>query len=33
VNFNEWNEISVKTGITDEKNPYQYAFYIYERIN
>lgn len=33
VNFNEWNEVSVKKGITDDKNPYQYDFYVYKRNN
>ncbi|MDQ0859744.1 dihydrofolate reductase [Bacillus sp. V2I10] len=31
VNLSEWNEVSVKRGITDEKNPYKYEFYVYER--
>lgn len=31
LNYDEWNEVSVKKGITDEENPYTYYFYIYER--
>ncbi|MFD1173933.1 DfrD/DfrG/DfrK family trimethoprim-resistant dihydrofolate reductase [Oceanobacillus picturae] len=31
VNYEEWNEVYVKQGITDEKNPYTYYFHIYER--
>lgn len=27
----EWEEKSKEDGITDEKNPYEYAFYTYER--
>lgn len=29
----EWIEISSQPGITDEKNPYKYHYYIYERKN
>ncbi|KAB24157.1 DfrD/DfrG/DfrK family trimethoprim-resistant dihydrofolate reductase [Staphylococcus aureus] len=31
VNYEEWNEVSVTQGITNEKNPYTYYFHIYER--
>lgn len=31
VNVEEWNEVSVKKGITNDKNPYEYYFQIYER--
>ncbi|MCK0471889.1 DfrD/DfrG/DfrK family trimethoprim-resistant dihydrofolate reductase [Halalkalibacter sp. APA_J-10(15)] len=31
LNFNEWDEASVKKGIKDEKNPYNYYFHVYER--
>ncbi|GGB60886.1 dihydrofolate reductase [Fictibacillus barbaricus] len=31
VNYNEWSEISKEKGITDEKNPYSYTFYVYEK--
>jgi dihydrofolate reductase (trimethoprim resistance protein) len=31
VSYEEWNEVSVTQGITDEKNPYTYYFHIYER--
>ncbi|MFS1511474.1 dihydrofolate reductase [Chengkuizengella sp. SCS-71B] len=33
VNLNEWEEVSFKKGITDNKNPYQYDFHVYERYN
>ena len=28
VNYEEWDEVSVKLGTTDEKNPYTYHFHI-----
>lgn len=31
VDYNEWDEVSVKQGITDEKNPYTYYFHVYEK--
>ena len=31
VDLSEWKEVSVKVGIQDEKNPYSYAFHVYER--
>lgn len=31
VNFNEWKEVSVEKGITDEKNLYTYFFHVYQR--
>lgn len=31
INFENWNEVSVEKGTTDEKNPYIYYFHIYER--
>lgn len=33
INFNEWKEVSVEKGITDDENPYIYYFHIYEREN
>lgn len=31
VNSNEWEKVSIKKGITDELNPYNYYFNIYKR--
>ncbi|QQZ60000.1 dihydrofolate reductase [Paenibacillus sonchi] len=31
VDWSEWREISNSPGIRDEKNPYDYRFYVYER--
>lgn len=31
VNWGEWTEISSVKGIRDEKNPYDYRFFVYER--
>lgn len=31
VDWSEWREISSSQGIRDEKNPYDYRFYVYER--
>ncbi|MHA6529000.1 dihydrofolate reductase [Paenibacillus sp. BAC0078] len=31
VDWSEWREISSTQGIRDEKNPYDYRFYVYER--
>ena len=31
VNYEEWDEVSVKLGTTDEKNPYTYHFHVYEK--
>jgi dihydrofolate reductase (trimethoprim resistance protein) len=31
VNYEEWNEVSVEQGITDEKNPYKYHYHVYEK--
>ncbi len=31
IDFNEWEEISVEQGITDEKNPYTYFYHVYDR--
>lgn len=31
VNWGEWRETSSTQGIRDEKNPYDYRFYVYER--
>ncbi|WP_342435721.1 dihydrofolate reductase [Paenibacillus sp. FSL L8-0436] len=31
VEWSEWTEISNTPGIRDEKNPYDYRFYVYER--
>jgi dihydrofolate reductase (trimethoprim resistance protein) len=33
VNLEDWNEVSFKKGIIDEKNPYKYDFLVYERNN
>ncbi|WP_047981877.1 DfrD/DfrG/DfrK family trimethoprim-resistant dihydrofolate reductase [Ornithinibacillus contaminans] len=33
VNYDEWNEVSIKKGIMDDENPYNYYFHIYERKN
>ena len=33
VNFDEWKEESVEKGIMNEKNPYNYYFHVYKRIN
>ncbi|MBK5460147.1 MULTISPECIES: DfrD/DfrG/DfrK family trimethoprim-resistant dihydrofolate reductase [unclassified Peribacillus] len=33
INFNEWEEVSVEKGITDDENPYIYYFHVYERKN
>ena len=32
VNFDEWREVSIEKGITDDKNPYVYYFHMYDRI-
>ncbi|WP_020060713.1 dihydrofolate reductase [Bacillus sp. 123MFChir2] len=32
INYNEWEEISVTQGVTDEKNPYTYAYHVYGRM-
>ncbi|MGG0187742.1 dihydrofolate reductase [Bacillus rhizoplanae] len=29
INYDEWKEISVEQGVTDEKNPYTYAYHVY----
>lgn len=29
----EWKEVSVEKGITDEKNPYEYYFHVYEKVS
>lgn len=31
VNFDEWKEISVEKGIMNDKNPYNYYFYVCEK--
>ncbi|QPA31467.1 DfrD/DfrG/DfrK family trimethoprim-resistant dihydrofolate reductase [Thermaerobacillus caldiproteolyticus] len=31
ANFDEWKEVSVEKGITNDKNPYIYYFHVYER--
>lgn len=31
VNFDEWNEVSVKKGVMNDKNLYNYFFHVYER--
>lgn len=31
INDDEWTEVSVQKGITDNENPYTYHFHIYER--
>lgn len=31
INEKEWNLVSKKQGVTDEKNPYLYYFLVYER--
>lgn len=31
VNFDEWKEVSVKKGVMNDKNPYNYYFHVYER--
>ncbi|MEI4802102.1 dihydrofolate reductase [Bacillus sp. NPDC077411] len=31
INYNEWEEISATQGVTDEKNPYTYAYHVYDR--
>ncbi|MNI88711.1 Dihydrofolate reductase [compost metagenome] len=31
VDWSGWREISNSPGIRDEKNPYDYRFYVYER--
>lgn len=31
LNYDAWNEVSVVKGIKDDKNPYDYTFYQYER--
>ncbi|MDZ5473136.1 dihydrofolate reductase [Bacillus sp. 31A1R] len=33
IDYNEWKEVFVEKGITDEKNPYTYYYHIYERTN
>ncbi|PEZ08067.1 dihydrofolate reductase [Bacillus sp. AFS018417] len=29
INYDQWKEISVEQGVTDEKNPYTYAYHVY----
>lgn len=31
LNYEEWNEVSVKKGIMNDKNPYNYYFHVFER--
>lgn len=31
INFDEWNEVFINKGITDDKNPYTYYFHVYEK--
>lgn len=31
VNMDEWREISNEKGVKNEKNPYNYSFYVYEK--
>lgn len=31
TDFSDWDEVSVKPGVTDEQNPYTYHYYIYEK--
>ncbi|SFI01254.1 MULTISPECIES: dihydrofolate reductase [unclassified Bacillus (in: firmicutes)] len=31
INYNEWEEVSATQGVTDEKNPYTYAYHVYDR--
>lgn len=33
INETEWKKVSVEKGIKDEKNPYDYQFVVYEKIN
>ena len=33
VNYDEWNEVSIKKGIMDDENRYNYYFHVYERKN
>ncbi|MFW6282000.1 MAG: dihydrofolate reductase [bacterium] len=33
IDFENWDSIEVKPGVTDDKNPYQYAYHVYERKN
>jgi dihydrofolate reductase (trimethoprim resistance protein) len=33
INDAEWEEVSVEKGLKNERNPYDYYFHIYERIN
>ena len=33
VNYEEWNEVFAQKGIKNDKNPYNYYFHVYERIN
>ena len=32
LNMNEWKEVSKVNGIKDEKNPYDFTFFVYKRI-
>ena len=31
INYSEWKEVSREQGLTDEKNPYEYYYHIYEK--
>lgn len=31
VDLNLWNEVSKEKGVTDDKNPYEYSFHVYEK--
>ena len=33
IDWSKWKEIFVEQGITDEKNPYEYYYHVYERLN
>lgn len=32
VDYSKWKELSVERGITDDKNPHEYYFHVYERV-
>lgn len=31
IDYSLWNEVSVEKGIRNEKNPYEYEYYVYEK--
>jgi len=32
VDYSKWKDLSVERGITDDKNPHEYYFHVYERV-